>query len=453
MSGVRRDTLLPPGWIVFAVFVLNPVFWAMGLGGFIWAIASIPLIVWILLRHDVHLPPATILFVLYVVWAGCSAIMLDSFTRVLAFGLRYGVYLAAIGFAVYVYNERRVTRTTFVNWVSMLWIWAIIGGYLGLLLPRTRLNVTPASLLLPRALSSNDFVGNLVRPRFAQVQNVFGVNVPRPATLWAFTNEWGGNVGLLTPFFIAATLYAVDPWRRKAGIVGLIVAAPVMILSVNRGLWLSVGLIFGVVAMRSFLAGRTAPLRILAGGVVIVAALIILTPIGSIVAGRLSESSSDSRTGIYQEAWDGALESPILGWGGPRPSANPFSPSVGTHGHMWFAMFSHGLVGLALYVGWLVNAMYLANRRRDPVSIMLASVVCVGALQMFFYNMFAGSLPIILIAIGLLFRSEDGLCATSRPGHLDAREPESDDHPREPAAQNFDGPASAITLRQTRQLL
>lgn len=392
---------------MYALFVLNPVIWALGFGGFVWALASVPLIVWIMLRHDVKRPPATTIFILYVVWAGFSVIMLDSFTRFLAFGLRYGVYLTAIGLAIYVYNERRVTRTKFVDWVAMLWVWAIIGGYLGLLLPRMRLNVTLASLVLPRTLTRNEFVGNLVRPRFAQVQDIFGVAIPRPATLWAFTNEWGGNVGLLTPFFVAATLYSLDPWRRRAGVIGLVVAAPVMILSVNRGLWLSVGMIFAVVAVRSFLAGRTAPLKVFAAGIVMVAALITLTPIGSIVAGRLGDSSVDSRAGIYQEAWDGALERPILGWGGPRPSENPFSPSVGTHGHLWFAMFSHGLVGLGLYVTWLFTAMYSANRRHDPVSIMLASVIYVGALQMLFYNMFSGSLPIILIAVGLVARSDD----------------------------------------------
>jgi O-antigen ligase len=385
----------------------------MGLGGFIWALASIPLVVWILLRPGLELPPGIILFVLYVVWAGFTVVMLDSFTRLLAFGLRYGVYVTAIGLAVYVYNERRVSRVTFIDWVAILWVWAILGGYLGLLLPRARLSVTPASLLLPTVITSNEFVGNLVRPRFAQVQDIFGIAVPRPSTLWAFTNEWGGNVGLLTPFFIAATLYSANAWRRQAGFVGLVVAVPVMMLSVNRGLWLSIVMILAVVAVRSFLAGRTAPLKALAGGIVVVAALLALTPIGSIVAGRLSESSADSRAGIYQEAWDGALESPILGRGGPRPSENPFSPSVGTHGHLWFAMFSHGLVGLALYVGWLINAMYLANRRHDPVSIMLTSVVYMGALQMFFYNMFGGSLPIILIAIGLLARPDDRFASSS----------------------------------------
>jgi len=405
MTSQPREGFLFPGWIVYALFVLNPVFWLLGLGGFIWAGAAIPLMVWVLLRPGVQRPPGTTLFLLYVLWAGTTVIMLDKFTRVLLFGFRYCVYLAAIGLAVYVYNERRVSRESFINWVATLWIWAIIGGYLGLLFPRFRLNVTAASLLLPGPLASNEFVGNLTRPRLAQVQGIFGVQIPRPSTLWAFTNEWGGNVGLLTPFFIAAFIYSDDPRRRRAGAIGLVAALPVMILSVNRGLWLSVGIIFIAVAIRSALAGRTAPLKMLGAGVVVVTVLLLATPIGGVVTGRLSDSSSDSRAGIYQEAWSGALESPVLGWGGPRPSENPFSPSVGTHGHIWFAMFSHGFVGLGLYVGWLLKAAYQASRRRDPVSLMLASVVYVGTLQMLFYNMFSGSLPIILIAIGLLGRS------------------------------------------------
>jgi len=393
---------------VYALFVLNPVFWLLGLGGFIWAGAAIPVVVWILLRPEVRRPPGTTLFLLYVVWAGVTIIMLDSPTRVLVFGFRYFVYVSAIGLAVYVYNERRVTRETFVNWVATLWIWAIVGGYLALLFPRVRLNVTAASLLLPGALSRNEFVGNLVRPRLAQVaeyQGIPGLQVSRPATLWAFTNDWGGNVGLLTPFFIAAFIYSHDARRRRAGVIGLIAAAPVMILSVNRGLWLSVGMILAVVAVRSAMAGRTAPLKMLGGSIVVITILLVATPIGVVVSGRLSVSSADTRAGIYQEAWEGALESPVLGWGGTRPSENPFSPSVGTHGHIWFAMFAHGFVGLTLYVGWLLSAMYRVARHRDPVSLMLASVVYVGALQMLFYNMFSGSLAIILIAIGLLGRS------------------------------------------------
>ena len=225
--------------------------------------------------------------------------------------------------------------------------------------------------------------------------------------MFAFTNEWGANVGLLTPFFVAATLYSTDPRRRRAGVIGLLIAVPPMILSVNRGLWLSVGAIFSVVAVRSFLSGRTAALKLLAAGILVVAALLLATPVGEIVAGRLSESDAGARAGIYAEAWAGAKASPVLGWGGPRPSENPFSPSVGTHGHLWYSMFAHGLVGMALYLAWIGWAMYRGSHRHDPVSIALASVIFVGALQMFFYNAFPSPLPIMLIAVGLLYRNDD----------------------------------------------
>ena len=411
---VGHPPLLPPGWIVYALFVLNPLFWLMGVGAFIWSLAAVPLVVWVLLRRDLVCPPTVGLYTVYVIWAGLSVIMIDRFTRYITFGLRYGVYTTALCLAYYVYNERRVSRTTFINWVAMMWVWAIIGGYLGLLFPYVRLT-TPASLLLPRSIASNDFVSNLTRPRFAQVQNLFGVPIPRPSTLFSFTNEWGGNVGLLTPFFVAATLYSLDPKRRRLGMFGLAVGVPPMILSVNRGLWLSAGAIFAIVAVRSFLNGNTTPLKMLAVAIAAVAALLALTPIGTIVGGRLSESDAGSRAGIYQESWEGALASPILGWGGPRPSQNPFSPSVGTHGHFWYAMFSHGLVGLTLYFTWLFWAMYRVRSRHDPVSIMLASVVFVGALQAFFYNMFPQPLPIILTAIGLLFRDDDARTAETSP--------------------------------------
>ena len=392
---------------MYTLFVLNPVFWALGFGAFIWSIAALPLLAWVLLRRDLKRPPATALFTMYVIWAGFSVIRLDRFTRVLTFGFRFSVYVTAVCLAYYVYNERRVSRTTFINWVAMFWVWAIIGGYLGLLLPHVRLNTTLASTLLPRSLAANEYFENLVRPRFAQVQNLFGIEIPRPAALFDFTNEWGGAVGLLTPFFVAATLYSLDPWKRRAGVVGLLVALPPIILSVNRGLWISIAAISSVVAFRSFLAGRSAPLKILAGGILLVGIVLIATPVGSVVSGRLSESDAGARAGIYGEAWSGAKQSPILGWGGPRPSTNPFSPAVGTHGHAFFAMFAHGFVGLALYVSWMISAMYLASHRRDQVSIALASVIFVGALQMFFYNAFPVPLPIMLVAVGLIFRDDD----------------------------------------------
>lgn len=413
-----RPLLFPPGWIVFALFTLYPLWWFLGLGGFVFSFAPLPLFAWIVTQRHVERPPTVGLYLLFVAWVGITVVRIDRFTRFLSFGMRYGAYLAALLLAYYVYNERRVTRERFVRWVSWLWVGAIIGGYLGIMFPNSRLPFTLASELLPGSIKDNDFVSELVRPGFAQVQNLFGIAIPRPKTLFAFTNEWGGNVGLLTPFFVAATLYSADARRRRFGMIMLIVAVPPMVISVNRGLWISVAVTLAVIAVRSFLQGHNTPMKILAFSIAAVGVTLLATPLGSVVAGRLSEGDAGARAGIYHEAWQGAVDSPILGWGGPRPSANPYSPAVGTHGQFWFVMFSHGFVGLGLYVSWVAASMVRALRPRDPVSMMLACVVIVGGVQMFFYSLLPVSMSIILVAIGLMFRPTDHpqpVVAVARP--------------------------------------
>lgn len=403
-----RTRYFQPGWIVLWLFTLYPIWWALGIGQFVWGLATIPLVGWALGRRGMRRPPAVALFALYVAWAFFTIVRVDSGGRLLLFGLRYSVYLTSIGLAYYVYNHLDVAREVFIKWIAWLWVWAIMGGYLGLLMPDGRLSNTPASFVLPRSLRSNEFVANLVRPRFAQVRNYFGIDVPRPSTLFAFTNEWGGNVGLLTPFFVAATLYSDDPRRRRMGVIGLVIGVPPMIFSMNRGLWISLVAILVVAAVRNFVAGRTRPLRTLSIAVGVFAAVLFVTPLGRVVTGRLEEGEAGARSRIYVEAFRGALESPLLGWGGPRPSADPFAPAVGTHGHLWFALFSHGFVAAGLYVLFMTWAVVTVVRRSDPVSIMMASVVVVGALQMFFYNMFSGSLPLILVALALCLRESGG---------------------------------------------
>jgi polysaccharide biosynthesis protein PslJ len=394
--------------MVVVLFPLNPLWWVLGLGDFAWCVMAVPLWLWILHRRRLDVPASVGLFTVYVAWTLVTAIRLDRFTRVLAFGFRTAAYLTAIGLAIYVHNERLVTRERFVRWVSWFWVAAIAGGYLGLVLPHGRIGTTFASVLLPSSITSNDFVGNLVRPGFAQVQDLGGLaGLARPKTLFSFTNEWGGNVALLTPFFVATYVLSSDPRRRRFGRVALAFAMVPMIASANRGLWLSLAVLLTYLAVRTFFHGSTAVLRALVTIVLGLGVLMAATPLGTVVFDRVTESSADTRVGIYQEAIDGAKASPVLGWGGPRPSENPFSPSIGTHGHLWFVMFSHGFVGLALYGTWLVASLAVVLRPKDPLSIVIAAVPVIGALQIGFYNLLPTSLPIILLAIGLVTRGDD----------------------------------------------
>ena len=95
---VGRPPLLPPGWIVFAVFSLNPVWWLLGFGDFVWPLAAHPAVVWILLRRE-HPRAADGRAVRRSTSSGrCVTIVrLDRATRLLSFGFRYSAYLTALG--------------------------------------------------------------------------------------------------------------------------------------------------------------------------------------------------------------------------------------------------------------------------------------------------------------------------------------------------------------------
>jgi polysaccharide biosynthesis protein PslJ len=399
--------LFKPGWIVAALFMFNPLWWFLGFGDFAWCFAAAPLWIWIIQHRRLQLPPTTGLYAMFVIWALFTVIKIDRFTRVLSFGFRYSAYMTALGLSIYVYNERRVTRQKFIRWVAWFWVAAVLGGYLGLVLPNARINTTLASLLLPKSVSKNDFVGNLVRPGFAQVQNLFGIAIPRPKTLFSFTNEWGGNLGLLTPFFIVSFLSMGTRRERKFGVIMMFVAIPPMVISVNRGLWLSLIIMGSITAGRDFLQGRTKALSYLTSAVVLVTVLFALTPLGSIIGGRLGDSDASAREGIYGEAWRGAIESPIFGFGGPRASENPFSPPIGTHGQVWLVMFSHGFVGLAMYGAWAFGVAWTCWQVKDRVSMLLSTVTIIAILQAFIYNLLPTSIPIILTAVGLVLRGPD----------------------------------------------
>ncbi len=403
-----HQPLLRPGWMVFALFTLNPVWWALGFGDLSWCVAAVPLWIWVLTRRNFIIPPSVGLFLTFIAWGMITIFQLDKASRLFAFGFRTTSLLTAAALAIYVFNERRVTREKFVDWIAWFWIAAVIGGYIGLIFPKGHIPHTLASMVLPGGIKSNELVKNMIRPGFAQQQDQFGVGVVRPKTLFPFTNEWGGNLGLLTPFFVLSWVMSGIKRRRNIGIAALVLAMIPMIKSVNRGLWISLLMFAIIYSVRAVFGGRPAVLVAMIVGGIALTIVILATPLKTTLVERLSsERSTDARAGIYQEAFEGAKDSPIFGNGGPRPSKNPYSPPIGTHGQFFLVMFAHGFVGLALYLAWAVASIIAAARRVDRFSIVMSVTVMVGAAQMFFYNLLPQSLPIILVAVGLACRPPD----------------------------------------------
>ena len=125
-----------------------------------------------------------------------------------------------------------------VRSLGWLFVAAVVGGYLGLLLPSGGFT-SPFELVLPGALLSNGFVHDLVHPYFAQVQDVLGVGdaaTERPVHLYQ-------RVGLPVGTCCPPSSWTASSWGRRAervwGAALLAVSVVPVVLSLNRGLWFS----------------------------------------------------------------------------------------------------------------------------------------------------------------------------------------------------------------------
>jgi hypothetical protein len=251
------------------------------------------------------------------------------------------------------------------------------------------------------------FVDELTRWRFAEALGFLGFALPRPSAPFNATNGWGAAMGILTPFFLRSWILQPDRRRRRRGIlIGLAAVYPVLV-SVNRGLWVSLGVGLVYFAVRRALRGQLSSVLVLVGTVLAVAALLVATPAGKLVADKLDKSdrSNESRENLYELAYQGAKESPLIGNGAPKRAegAPPGMPPVGTHGLLWYLMYVHGFVGLGLFLAWLGAEVWRSGQVATAEGWWTHLALVIGLVQVPFY----GLLPQIVlfgIAAGLSHR-------------------------------------------------
>ena len=399
-----------PDFPFVALFVGYPLWWILGLSQLAFLIAAIPLAVQLVRRKTVRVPRGFGVWLCFLVWMILSASMLEfRFERFVAFGYRAALYFSATIFFLWVYNmpQRMLPFDRILRLMLAFWFVALGGGYLGVLLGDVQLTSVTESLL-PGALKTSDFVVSLVRPKFAQVQVFLGFDLNRPAAPFLFTNQWGANVALLTPLALAA-------WSRMRGIKGrllmpLAVAALTVpaIVSVNRGLWLSL-FVAGVYAtFRRAQAGQRKKALQILGAFVIVAGMVVFTPLFGLVQGRAeSDHANESRSALYVAVIESVDESPFFGFGAPKSNEeNPNLPAVGTHGHFWTVLFSQGIPGVVLYVGFLGMMAVRTARDLTPERLWLHVTFSLLLVQMWFYNMLPAPLHIGFIVLAALLRPD-----------------------------------------------
>lgn len=409
MTRTAATTAQLPSWPLYLLFVGFPLWWVSGLAAFAVVITAVPMTILLIQRGQVELPKAFWIWIGFLIWASAAALELSSGSRLIGFSVRLSNYVGSSVVFLYIYNAREtLTRTKILKCMIFLFAFVVFGGYLGVLIPHGSLT-TPAESLLPNSIATNQYVQALVHPAFAEVQQPYGSpqTFYRPSAPFPYTNSWGCNVALLVPLVLAA--FSVLRRRRsRAFLIALLVAACVpAFATLNRGMFLALGLVLGYVSIRLALRGRFVALLVIltSAGVGLVAA--VSAGVLANLQARLHYSQTNvGRQTIYQEAFDGALKSPIFGNGAPKPS-DTLSVSIGTQGQVWNVMFSYGFIALALFLGWFLVAAMLSSRARGLSGLWVHGTLAVCFVTFFYYGYDGIQLTVAMVAAAIALRPSD----------------------------------------------
>lgn len=420
-----------PGWPLTVAVVGFPVFWACGLGEFVWPIMAVPMAVQLWpRRRQLKVPPFFGMWLAFLAWVIAGAVMIGQVVPDtlpgsggwIGWSTRVVDLLSVTILLLYVGNlsEAELPTRKVVRLLGILCLVAIAGGVLGMFFGNVSWT-SPFEAILPHSVRHHYYVRQLVHPGFAQVENVLGHTSPRPKAPFAYTNTWGNNLSLLLIWFVVGFwVRGTRKMRVFAGIVLMVAAVPI-IYSLNRGVWIGLGLSLAFVILHLVARGKlgllAATLAVAATG----ALVFTVTPLNKIVTERLQHPHSNAiRSNLNGEAFQAALKSPIVGWGTTRAAlGSPTSIAVGrtpncqtcgnapigSTGELWYSLISNGFVGTGLYFGYILLSAFTYRRDTRPESVAARLVLYMAPFYALFYPALPTALAITFISLALLWRA------------------------------------------------
>jgi len=375
-------------WPLIVLSLGLPALFLVGLASVAWSLPGLVFGAALLVRRGVAARPGSGLLVALVAWVLLSGTQVRGMSSLALFGYRASLFVSLAATFIWICDAPRDRRfdAAVVRVVGWTFPIVVAFGWLAILMPQ----VSTDSLflrLLPAGLADHPFMVDIASVRLAEVQGFLGYPVNRPSAPFAYANTWGSVVGITFPFFVADWVVGQARGRRRWGMVVLAAAVVPVVVSLNRGLWVSGALALGYVALRRAVRGDLRTLVRLVLGAVLVVVVALASPLGGLVQGRLDRSadSNETRQSVAREALDRGLESPLLGYG--APSSETDSPvAVGSHGLLWYLVYSHGFVAAGLFLAWLLGTIRRGLRLADERGVWLAAVPMVALAQMPIYN-------------------------------------------------------------------
>ena len=364
---------------------------------------------WLLRQKTVLAPRGFTIWVAFLLWMFGSGTRLDSPDRYIVFVYRAGLYVAATIILLYVFNMSREALPTrkVISIMTFFWMFVVVGGLMGVLFPTLNFS-SPTEMLMPANLISDEFVYDLVHPATAQIQDFLGYEQARPKAPFVYSTNWGSAFALLVPFVILGWMFAKSRvWKNFTAVMFVISIVPV-VAGLGRGLWLSLGAGLVYAAVRLAIGGQGKALRAILILIPSMLAIVYLSPLKGLVEDRFATPhSNERRVGLYEEAIANVEESPILGYGSPRPSEeNSDAPSVGTQGQLWLVLFSHGIPGMVLFVWWFLYQLWKMRAVSEPVAFWCHVMVFIAVVQLPVYGWLPAPMAVIMVGIALAAREQ-----------------------------------------------
>ncbi|TMK82191.1 MAG: O-antigen ligase family protein [Actinobacteria bacterium] len=416
---------LRPAWLLNLMFLGLFVWWALGVSGFVQVILAVPIVLALVMRGKLRAPRSFLLWVFFLVWMLVTYVQVKGLSHTISFGWRGSLYIAAGLLFLYVFNmpRSRLPSSVVVKTLAAFWVLTVIGGVIGMMLPKISFS-TPFEKVLPAsAVAGNRFVFDLVHASTASLNAFSGTAIHRPKSPFIYTNQWGSAFALSLPFALAALMGGVIRSRlwRVALVLLLVFSIAPLIFSLDRGSWFSTGVSMAYATLR-LAGGRNRRMARIARGLIVggivVGAIVLLSPLWALIQLRLGHGYGDrTRALLYESSIQAVAQSPILGYGTPvsvslvNPTAPLVGPSVGTHGQFWTIIVAHGIPGVTLFMCWWLVALFKTGRRlptaagRDTNARFWGHVaILAGIIQMAYYELIPWGLFIMMAATAMAWR-------------------------------------------------
>ncbi|MEV7806623.1 hypothetical protein AB0O28_27115 [Microbispora sp. NPDC088329] len=423
-------------WPIAALLLGYPVWWALGLGALSVVVLAVPMAAVLWRRRPIRVPKGFGLWALLLTGYLISALALAetpdgtygelATSRVIGYLMRLAVYVSLLVMVLYLGNLTldELPQRTLVRWLGVLFLTAVAGGLLGVLAPGFAFT-SPLELALPSWIGGNPFVANLIHPTAAQVQHVLGHASPRPEAPFEWANAWGSDVSVLVIWFVVGWWAYGGPCRRAVAVLLLAVAAVPVVYSLNRGLWIGLGVSAAYLVLRGRGVGnRGAPggrLLLSTAVTAVATAVFLLSPLSTIVTQRLDNPHSNGiRAFTVAATVRVAASSPVIGFGNTRYAYGSHRtvttgrsawcvecghPPLGSDGQLWLLLISQGFAGALLYVAFFAGAVRRYWADRSPIGRAGTLVMILVLLYMFVYDGLISALTLYLISFALLWRN------------------------------------------------